>query len=90
LQVELCDPCLSALRTRYLSSRALYKSTYLYLLLLLYRNFCQKIQAACSTIAIAKDDVDDEVLKDSQKHRPRLTITFNLKRAVGLTVNIIR
>jgi len=31
LQVELCDPCLSALRTRYLSSRALYRSTYLYL-----------------------------------------------------------
>ena len=32
LQVKLCDPCLSALRTRYLSSKALYKSTYLYLL----------------------------------------------------------
>jgi len=31
LQIKLCDPCLSALRTRYLSSRALYKSTYLYL-----------------------------------------------------------
>jgi len=30
-----CDPCLSALMTRYLSSRALYKSTYLYLLPLL-------------------------------------------------------
>jgi len=30
LQVKLCDPCLSALRMRYLSSRALYKSTYLY------------------------------------------------------------
>jgi len=30
LQVKLCDPCLSALRTSYLmSSRALYKSTYL-------------------------------------------------------------
>jgi len=28
VQVKLCDPCLSALRTRYLSSRALYKSTY--------------------------------------------------------------
>jgi len=34
LQVKLCDPCLSGLRTRYLSSRALYKSTYLYLYLL--------------------------------------------------------
>ena len=33
LQVKLCDPCLSALRTSYLSYRALYKSTYLYLLL---------------------------------------------------------
>jgi len=32
LQVKLCDPRLSALMTRYLSSRALYKSTYLYLL----------------------------------------------------------
>jgi len=32
LQVKLCDPCLSALRTSYLSYRALYKSTYLYLL----------------------------------------------------------
>jgi len=31
LQVTLCDPCLSALRTRCLSSKALYKSTYLYL-----------------------------------------------------------
>ena len=30
LQVKLCDPCLSALRTRCLSSKALYKSTYLY------------------------------------------------------------
>ena len=29
----LCDPCLSALRMSYLSSRALYKSTYLYLYL---------------------------------------------------------
>jgi len=28
LQVKLCDPCLSALRIRYLSSRVLYKSTY--------------------------------------------------------------
>ena len=35
LQVKLCDPCLSALRTKYLSSRALYKSTFLYLLPLL-------------------------------------------------------
>jgi len=33
LQVKLCDPCLSALRTRCLSSKALYKSTYLYLYL---------------------------------------------------------
>ena len=29
--VKLCDPCLSALRTRYLSSRVLYKSAYFYL-----------------------------------------------------------
>jgi len=29
LQVKLCDPCLSALRTRCLSSKVLYKSTYL-------------------------------------------------------------
>jgi len=31
LQVKLCDPCLIALRTRYLSSVAPHKSMYLYL-----------------------------------------------------------
>jgi len=30
LQVKLCDACLSALRTSYLSSTVLYKSTHLY------------------------------------------------------------
>jgi len=42
--VKLCDPCLSALRTSYLSSMALYKSTYLYLYL--YKNCTSFIQLA--------------------------------------------
>jgi len=44
-QVKLCDPCLSALRTRYLLSRVRYISTYLYLYLDVFGAFWRMMYA---------------------------------------------
>jgi len=54
LQVKLCDPCVSSLRTRYLSSRALYKSTHRYLYLYLYC-FFERIEWRCIVSQITRD-----------------------------------